>query len=178
MWAGPGARIHKTARVLAPAYIGAWSKVRAGAVLTRGACLEHHTELDCATVVEDASVLPYSYVGAGLDVAHAVVGFRQIAHVRRNVEVEIDDPKLIGMVSPHAPVRALASAASLASFVPVQIIRGLFGKSQPERPTRLPEAVQMPSAATPTAAQLDTETDEATRKFPSNLVVARRYGNE
>ncbi len=178
VWAGPGARIDKAARVLAPAYIGAWSKVRAGAVLTRGSCVEHHTEVDCATVVEDANVLPYSYVGAGLDVAHAVVGFRQIAHLRRNVAVEIADPKLIGMVSPHAPVRALMSAASLAYFMPAQIFRGFFGKAQPERPSGLPEAVQMPSAATPTAAQLDAEANEGAAKFPSNLVVARRYGNE
>ena len=176
VWAGPGARVHKTARVLAPAYIGAWSKVRAAAVLTRGACLEHHTEVDCATVVEDTNVLPYGYVGVGLDVAHAVVGFRRIAHLRRNVEVEISDPKLIGMVSPHAPMRALASAASLSSFLPLQILRGLLGASHSERPSAIPTTVQVPAAPSPAA--LDAGTQEAAPKFPSNLAVARRYGNE
>lgn len=153
VWVADGAHIHRGARVLAPAFIGARSKVRAAAVVTRCASLEHHTEVDCGTVVEDATLLPFTRIGAGLDVAHAVVGFHRLAHLRKKVEVEISDPKLVGMTSPYAPLRALGRAASLAAFLPSQILRGFFAASHREPPASLPEAVSAPShALAPSAA--------------------------
>ncbi|MCI0351005.1 MAG: hypothetical protein L0Z53_16385, partial [Acidobacteriales bacterium] len=73
VWVADGARIERGARILAPAFIGARSKIRAAAVVTRASSVERHTEVDCGTVVEDSNVLPFTYQGAGLDVAHAVV---------------------------------------------------------------------------------------------------------
>ena len=70
VWAGRGARIHRGARVLAPAFVGEGVKVRAAAVITRCSVLEHHSVVDCGTVIENSSVLPYTTIGAGLDVAH------------------------------------------------------------------------------------------------------------
>ena len=55
--------------------------------MTRGSNIERSAFVDCGTVVEDASVLPSCYVGAGLDVTHAVVGFRRIAHLNRKIEI-------------------------------------------------------------------------------------------
>ncbi|MBI2679077.1 MAG: hypothetical protein HYX28_09875 [Candidatus Koribacter versatilis] len=176
VWAGEGARIDRGARVLTPAFIGARSRVRTAAVLTRCSSVEHHAEVDCGTVVEDSSVLPFSYVGAGLDLAHAVVGFRRLVSLRRNTEVEFSDPTLIAMSSVHAPVRALASAASLATFLPKHILLGFFGKSRREKPADLPAAVRAPAAHNLPA--LENGADDGSAKFPSNLAVARRYGNE
>lgn len=176
VWAAEGARIDRGARVLAPAFIGARARVRATAVVTRCAALEHHAHVDCGSVVEDSTVLPFATVGAGLDVTQAVVGFRCLYHLRRGVAVEFADPQLIGMASLHAPVRALASAASLAAFLPTQFFQGLFGKSRREQPADLPAAVQQPSAALQAPAIHDAA--EPAAKFPSNLAVARRYGNE
>ncbi len=34
-------------------------------VVTRGSSLEHHSEVDCATVIDNSSVMPYTRVGAG-----------------------------------------------------------------------------------------------------------------
>ncbi len=166
VWVARGARIHRGARVLAPAFIGERARVRASAVITRCSVLEHHAEVDCGTVVEDASLLPFTRVGAGLDVTHAVVGFNRLAHLRRHAEIEILDPKLVG-TSAAAPLRALGSAASLASFVPVEFMRGLFGR----RRASLPAAAQAPSPDR-SAAALPAEAEQ----FP--LMVARRYGNE
>jgi hypothetical protein len=139
--------------------------------------VEHHAEVDCGTVVEDANVLPFSYVGAGLDVAHAVVGFRRLFNLPRNAEVEFSDPALIGMSSVHAPVRALSSAAALAAFLPKQIFLGFAGKSRRAKPTALPAAVrgQSPTLRSP---DLPNAAAEESAEFPSNLAVARRYGNE
>lgn len=166
VWASPTARIHKRARVLAPAFIGAHARVRAAAVVTRCSALEHHAHVDCGTVVDNATLLPNTFVGAGLDVAHAVVGFRHFAHLGRNVEVEIADPKLVSTVS-TAPVRFLGQVASLAGFLPIQFVRGLV-RHRGAEPASLPDAVQAPSPALKNAED----------QFPTNLAVVRRYGDE
>jgi NDP-sugar pyrophosphorylase family protein len=144
VWVGAGARIHRGARVLAPAYIGEQSRVRAAAVITRCSALEHHTEVDCGTVVEDTSLLPCTMVGAGLDLAHSVVGLHRIFHLRRMVEVEVLDPKLVSLAAP-APVRMLNRMASLATYLPASFLRGLFGVRQNTLDPA--SAAQAPSAA-------------------------------
>ena len=111
-----------------------------------------------------------------LDVVEAVVGYRNLVPLRRDVEVEITDARLIGMASEHAPVRALGSVAGLFAFLPKQILRGFAG-SHSEPAKSLPEAVQAPSAALHEPAGLQSAAAEPTQ-FPSNMVVARRYGNE
>ncbi len=113
VWVAEGAKIHRTARVLAPAFIGAYSKIRGASLITRNSVIEHHSEVDCGTVVENSTVLPFTYVGAGLDVMHSVVGFRRIFQLMRNVEVEISDAKLVGMPSVTALFRTAGSFAAL-----------------------------------------------------------------
>ncbi len=177
VWVAPGARIQDGARILAPAFIGGHAKVRAAAVVTRGSVIEHHAIVDCGTIVEDSTVLPYTYVGAGLDLCHSVVGLRHVLHLRRGVETDVVDPRLIGMVSARPPLRALGQALALATFLPAQLVRGLFAKSHREVPVQLPAAVQSPSPALSAAAELQPSPAQAA-EFPANLAVARRYGNE
>jgi NDP-sugar pyrophosphorylase family protein len=178
VWAGPRARIHPRARIVAPAYIGEHAKVRASAVITRFASVEHHAVIDCGTVIENTSVAPYTYIGAGLDLNYAVVGSSRIASLRRHVEVQIKDPKLISTISASAPVRALREVTSLAAFVPRQIIRGMFAKSPRTMPADVPSAVNTPSTALKEAALTKPDGSMDSPEFPSDFVVARRYGNE
>jgi NDP-sugar pyrophosphorylase family protein len=175
VWIARGAQVDRRARVLAPAYVGQGARIRAGAVVTRCSAIEHHTEIDGGTVVENSTVLPYSYIGPGLDLVHTVAGSRRVVHLPRGVEVEINDPKLMDIRSQHAPLRVMASAASLASFLPVQFFRGLFAPSHRDQPKELPAAVQAPSAAIKTPAGFEgTESSS----FPTNFAVARRYGDQ
>ncbi len=176
VWVAPGARVHRGARILAPAFIGAQAKVRAAAVVTRGSVIEHHAVVDCGTVVENSTILPYTCVGAGLDICHSVVGFRRVLHLRRGVETDIMDTRLIDTVSPQASLRALRQAVSLATFLPAQLVRGMLAKSHRKSPVQLPAAVQGPSPArTPAPGTLPPA--EAA-EFPASLVVARRYGDQ
>ena len=177
VWVGQGVRIQKGARLVAPCYVGSYSCIRPAAVITRGSTIEHHSEVDCGTVVEGANVLPFSYLGAGLDVCQAVVGYNKIAPLRRPVEVEITDPKLISMASQHAPVRAASTVGALFSFLPLQLIRGLLSKTQPEQPTDLQTALKESSAALREPAAHPIASQDSA-KFPNNMIVARRYGNE
>jgi NDP-sugar pyrophosphorylase family protein len=192
VWVAPGARIQQGARILAPAFIGARAKIRSAAVVTRGSVIEHHAVVDCGTVVENSTVLPYSYVGAGLDVNHAVVGFRRLRHLRRGLETEIADPRLIGMVSPHAPLRALGQAVSLLTFLPAQLLRGVFAPRQREAPVQLPaavdaaparaafarEAVEPAAPALNPPAKLQPSETAQAAQFPPDFLVARRYGDQ
>ena len=180
IWIEDHARVHRSARVLAPAYIGAGARVRAAAVITRCTAIEHHAEIDCGTVIEDASVLPFTYVGAGLDVAHVVVGHGRLVHVTRNVDVEIADPKLVGTSTRSAPLRTLANAASLATYLPLQLFRGLFAPSHREQPSQLPSAVgELSPALNPPAQALRAPAQgPSPDQFPADFAVARRYGDQ
>jgi len=117
VWAGPGAQIERGARVVAPAYIGAGAKVCKTAVVTRGSNVERNAYIDCGTIVENASVLPSCYVGAGLDVTHAVIGFRRIAHLNRKIEIEVRDRRLLAPTPKAAAWRLAGMTAAGLEFV-------------------------------------------------------------
>lgn len=176
IWVGDGARIHRHARIVAPAFIGAYSKIRASALITRASAIEHHAEVDCGTVVENSTVLPFTYVGAGLDVMHSVVGFRRLAHLVRKVEVEISDSKLLGMFTSSALSRTAGSAAALFALLPKQMYRGFFGRSKRTRPAELPESLEAPAAALETPDVNEPASGQEVSEFPSSFAVVRRYG--
>lgn len=94
VWIDDGARIHRSARVVAPAYIGRGSRVRASALITGFSAVERRCVVDYGTVVEDSSMLPYTYVGKGLEVAHAVVDGKHLVNLSRNVALTIEDRKI------------------------------------------------------------------------------------
>jgi NDP-sugar pyrophosphorylase family protein len=176
VWACNTASIHRRARLLAPSFIGRHVKVRASAVLTRGSVIEHHAVIDCGTVVENSSVLPHSYVGAGLDVTQSVVGFRQIASVLRNVSVEIHDDKLIGITPASASARTLSSAMQLAGLFP----RALFSSRKAPvacASNNIPEAMSVSSPALNSVPQSEDGRPVVTN-FNPNFLTVRRYGNE
>lgn len=176
VWVGDGARIHRKARVLAPAFIGSYSKVRAASLVTRNSVIEHHSEIDCGTVVENSTILPYTYVGAGLDVMHSVVGFRQISHLVRDVAVEIEDAKLVGGASTNTVFRTLGSAAALFAVLPKQACRGLAAGVRKLKPVRLPESQETTpnNLATPEANA--PVSGQEVGDFSANFAVVRRYG--
>jgi len=178
VWVGQNARIHHKARVVAPAFIGAHAKIRASALITRGSIIEHHSEVDCGTVVENSSVLPFTRVGAGLDVMHSVVGFRRLAHLWQNVEVEIADEKFVGMVPLTAVSRLAGSTAALFAFLPMQIFRGIFAPSQRKCATKIPESLEQASAVLESRVLEVPASGAESSEFPSNLAVARRYGDQ
>lgn len=183
VWIGDHARIHRTARVLAPAFVGTHAKLRAASVVTRCSVVEHHAEVDCGTVLEDTTVLPYTYVGAGLDASHAVAGFGRLVHLRRDAEVEIGDARLLGTVSVSAAWRTLKGAASLAAYLPVQAIRGLVRgghRSQPATAAQA-EAEIPPTRTRPANLEPSSEPVSASNQgsqFGGDFAVVRRYGNE
>jgi hypothetical protein len=179
IWMNRAARLEKGARLVAPCFVGAFAKIRAHAVLTRCSSVEHHAQVDLGTIVENSTVLPYCRVGAGLDVAHSVVGGGTLANLRRDVNVEILDPKLIGYVAANAAERLLKTAMEFAAYLPKQAWQGVFGKAAPQHPD-LQTALHQTSPVLGTAAgyQAPACDARAAEEFPSNLAVVRRYGHQ
>lgn len=178
VWVEPGARIEKGARLLAPAFIGRGARLRSGAVITRCSSIEHHAEVDCGTVVENSSVLPYSYLGAGLDLAHSVVGMSAVANLRRNAVVEIADPRLVGHIAASTGHNFLKAAAGACGSLLKQVWQGFPSADRVPQPD-IETTLQQTSPALGDAAgfQAPACNTKAADEYAS-LAVARRYGNE
>jgi hypothetical protein len=178
IWVAPGARIEKGARLLAPAFIGRAARLRSGVVVTRCSSIEHHAEVDCGTVVENSSVLPYSYLGAGLDLAHSVVGMSAIANLRRNAVVEVADPRLVGHIAATTGRNFLKAATSLCGYLVRQVWQGFPSVDRVPQPD-IETALQQTSPVLGDAAGFQTPAcnTKAADDYAS-LAVARRYGNE
>lgn len=179
VWVAHGAQIEKGARVLAPAFIGSRARVRSGAVITRCTSIEQHAQIDCGTVVENSTVLPYCAVGAGLELAHSVAGYAQIWNLRRTCTVQISDQKLLRHIAATSGNRLLASAADLVTYVPKQFWRGLFGQRKLPQPD-LNAALHQTSPTLGNAAGYQAPACDAAaaNEFPPNFVVARTHGNQ
>src|ERR1700692_106018 len=95
VWMDEKADVHRRARVVAPAYIGRGSEIRAEAVVTRFSSIEKNCCIDCGTVVEDSSLMANTNVGIWLDVCHAVVSGKRLLSLSRRVTVEISDPNIM-----------------------------------------------------------------------------------
>jgi len=178
VWTAPGAMIEKGARVLAPAFVGSLARIRSGAVITRCSSVERHAEVDCGTVIENSTVLPFSYVGAGLDLAHSIAGMGRIVNLHRDVTVEIVDPKLVGSMSVASGKRFVTSAAEALTYLPKLAFQGIFAAKKAEK-ADLHTTLRKTSPALGSAAGFETSAcdTEASHKFP-NMVVARRYGHQ
>lgn len=128
VWAAEDAVIEKGARLVAPCYIGGGAKVRAGAVVTRMACIERNSEVDLGTMVDDSSILPFSYVGPGLDICHSIVGYSKVANLPKNATVAIADPKLTAELATSAVKRRLGAYAESFTAAAAAVMTNLTSK--------------------------------------------------
>jgi hypothetical protein len=95
IWIDERAEIHRRARLVAPAYIGRGSKVKADALVTRFSSIERDCCIDCGTVIEDSSILPNTSIGIWLDLCHGVASANKLLNLERDVVVEISDPSIM-----------------------------------------------------------------------------------
>jgi NDP-sugar pyrophosphorylase family protein len=95
IWTDDGAKLHRQARIVPPAYIGKSARISAATLITRASSIERDCTVDHGTVVENSSVLAGTYVGTGLDVIHSVVSGNTLVHLRRDLAIEIHDEVLI-----------------------------------------------------------------------------------
>jgi hypothetical protein len=96
LWLAEGASVDSSARVTAPAYIGANTQIKGSCVINGGTAIERDCEVDFGATITDSCVLPETYVGLGLNIVHSIVSKNGLFNLDRNVGVEISDRSLIG----------------------------------------------------------------------------------
>jgi len=179
VWTAARAQIEKGARVLAPAFIGSFARVRSGAVVTRCSSIEHHAQVDCGTVVENSSVLPYCSLGAALELAHSVAGFSNVWNLRRGCAVEISDKKLVRHVPVTSGNQFLTTAAEFFTYLPRQFWHGIFGRpGSPEPDLNTALRRTSPTLGSASGYRAPACDSQAANEFASNFVVARTHGNQ
>jgi hypothetical protein len=92
VWICEGAQIERSARIVAPAFIGRAVQISEDCLVTRCSNIEHDSFVDFGTAVEDSSIMPNSYIGIGLDLSHSIVDGRYLSNLRHNVTLQITDP--------------------------------------------------------------------------------------
>ncbi|HEY4762379.1 MAG TPA: hypothetical protein VIH75_01800 [Candidatus Sulfotelmatobacter sp.] len=81
VWIGENVKLDSSVRILGPTYIGARSRIRAGATIGPFASVERDCVVDCGTTVERATVLPRTYLAPGLLIRDAVVDGGYLEHL-------------------------------------------------------------------------------------------------
>jgi carbonic anhydrase/acetyltransferase-like protein (isoleucine patch superfamily) len=175
IWIGSGARVDRSVRLVAPCYIGPHARVRAGSLITRASSLEHHTVVDCGTVVEASTVLPLSYIGAGLDLTHSVVGFKRILSIKYSAELEVEDKTLVSELPTTSALRTLSHAANLISFLPRQMLQSVFSGRKLRESQVVPECPPVEFDPGTVARPAAKERQGLT---PSVVAGMRDYGNQ
>jgi len=92
VWMADGAQVDQAARIVAPAYLGSGARIAEQCLVTRCSSIEANSHVDYGTAVEDSWILPNTYVGIGLDLAHSIASGSCLWNLHRDVRVEIIDP--------------------------------------------------------------------------------------
>lgn len=97
-------QLHPSARIVGPAWIGAHVHIGAGAVVGPYAVVGDGSFIDCDTLVRDALILPDTFLGAGLEVRHALVAGNQLHSVAHGCVSAVREPWLLADLA-RAPAR-------------------------------------------------------------------------
>jgi len=106
IWVEEGVEIHRRARIVSPAYIGAGSNIREDTLITRCSSIERGCYVDYGTAIEDSSILANTHIGIWLDVCHAVANGNKLLNLERNVTLEISDPSIMHAIGSRGTINS------------------------------------------------------------------------
>jgi len=119
----------QSARLVAPLYLGYSTKIGPSAVITRFSNLERRSQVGAGTVVENATILPHTVLGSGLEVSGGSGGRKQVRGSGSNIALQIEDPRLIRDATPSpwfAPAHRDPSYSRIArTKFPITDIRNI-----------------------------------------------------
>jgi len=111
VWFGEGAQVSSEARVVAPAFVGTNSIIRAGALVTRASNVERDCEVDMGTTVEDSTVLAETLAGPGLELVSVVADGSSLHDLRRHAHIDVEDKRILAsMPAVQTPLRRIRAA--------------------------------------------------------------------
>ena len=89
IWIHETAVVDDSVQIQGPCYIGPGTKVRAGVTIRGCSSIEHDCEVDVGTTLDRATVLPCTYVAAGLHVQESVIDGAHLEDLRRGITVNL-----------------------------------------------------------------------------------------
>lgn len=170
VWIAEGARVHRHARLEGPVFVGANTHLRAGVIATHCASIERNCEIDRGCIIDSATILAGTYLGIGLEIANAVVNQNRLIDLKRGVDVEIEDPGLMGaiLVSRRASLSSLLR--SLAPSFTHATWRPLIDRLENALPAHNPVAVPVANKVSYGGSQPWAVFDEMPRAINSERV--------
>ena len=115
IWIGHGAQVERTARLVAPTFIGANSKISDQCLITRASSVESNSHIDYGTVIEDTTVLSNTYVGIGLDLSHSIVEGGHLLNLQHGVMLRMSDPVVLRRIK-NSKVHSTIDGSFLANL--------------------------------------------------------------
>lgn len=100
----PQARVHPGATLVGPVWIGPGCIVERGAAVGPAAVLSRDVIVSAGTCLEHTVLLPGSYMGADLDLSHAVVNGARVRHLKFDIEsrLAVGDATLLHLAMDRA----------------------------------------------------------------------------
>lgn len=97
VWLADGARVDASAQIKAPACVGEGARIAASCSIAGASTIERNSEVDCGTSIDGCCLFPGTYVGMGLRFRRAIVASSGLFHLERDLEVEIQDSRLLAV---------------------------------------------------------------------------------
>ena len=108
VWIGAESNLHPSVTIESPAFVGARARIAENCSITGSSSIERDCKVDCGTSVRQSCILQGVYVGVALELNRTVVRQGNLFHLDRNVQLEIDDDRLIGATNTSlSPLAAL-----------------------------------------------------------------------
>jgi len=115
---GRGARVHQSASLTGPLYVGEFSEVGAGVELEPGTVIARDCVIDTGCHIKDSIILPGTYVGKELDIVGCLADHGVLYNARLSTEIKIPDNFLLGRITPgSASSRPATFASQVGAFV-------------------------------------------------------------
>jgi len=103
VWVAHGAKVVSSARLVAPCYVGSNARIGHGVLVANGSSIEQECKAGCGSFIDDSTLLPNTYVGAGLDVSQSIVAGGRLLHLGRELEIILSGTGLAGYTHKTAP---------------------------------------------------------------------------
>jgi len=114
VWICRNVRLHPTATLVPPVYLGENSRVDAGVLLGPNVVVVRDSVLDRGTTVADSTIMPGSYVGQALELDHVIVDGNRLVSVRTGGDAMVRDDFILSGVPSSSFTSTFASLLSRA----------------------------------------------------------------
>lgn len=101
VWIGEDTQIAPTVRLFGPCFVGDGVVLRDFVSLGPSSSVENECLIDCGTTVEGSSVLPNTFLAAGLNVRHSIVDGARLEHLDSETIVDLQSTALGGRFRPR-----------------------------------------------------------------------------